>query len=145
MERRPRQDAEKPGMILVDTSVWIDFLRGANTAHRHMLHRLIEDDEDISITGIILTEILQGIKQDKDFRTVREYLLEFPLHEPRGVETYLEAAGIYRECRKKGKTVRKTVDCIIAAVCMENDLVLFHKDADFDRIRACTGLRVLKI
>ena len=96
-------------MILVDTSVWIDFLRGVESVHRQTLHRLIEDEEDISITEIILTEILQGIKKDKDFHTIKDYLLEFPIHRPKGVETYLKAARIYRDCRKKGKTIRKTV------------------------------------
>ncbi len=132
-------------MILVDTSVWIDFLNGANSKERHALHRLIEEEEDISITEIILTEILQGIKEDKDFKRVKDYLLEFPIHRPKGTETYLKAAGIYRDCRKRGKTVRKTVDCIIAAICMENNLTLLHKDSDFELIRACTRLKVLRI
>lgn len=132
-------------MILVDTSVWVDFLRGKKSAHRHTLHRLIEDEEDVSITEIILTEVLQGIRNEGDFQTIKGYLLEFPVYSPKGVETYLTAARIYRDCRKKGKTVRKTVDCIIAAVCIENDLVLFHKDTDFDSIKACTALKVLKV
>ncbi len=132
-------------MILVDTSVWVDFLKGAKSTQRKVLHRLIEDEEDISITEIILTEILQGIKEDKDFQTVKEYLLEFPLYRPEGTETFLQAAQIYRDCRKKGKTVRKTVDCIIAAICMENDLPLLHKDSDFDFIEACTGLKCYKV
>ena len=130
-------------MILVDTSVWVDFLRGANSPQRRALHRLIEDEEDISITEIILTEILQGIKKDRDFKTTRDYLLEFPIYRPNGTETYLKAAQIYRECRKKDKTVRKTVDCIIAAICMENSLTLLHKDSDFDHIGACIDLKVL--
>jgi len=132
-------------MILVDTSVWVDFLRGTKSTQRKVLHRFIEDEEDISITEIILTEILQGIKEDKDFQTVKEYLLEFPLYRPEGTETFLQAAQIYRDCRKKGKTVKKTVDCIIAAICMENDLTLLHKDSDFDFIEACTGLRCSKV
>lgn len=131
-------------MILVDTSVWIDFLRGSDSRERHALHRLIEEEEDISVTEIILTEILQGIKEDKDFKRVKGYLLEFPVHKPKGIETYLKAAGIYRDCRKKGKTVRKTIDCIIASICIENDLILFHKDNDFDIIEKCTGLKVLR-
>jgi predicted nucleic acid-binding protein len=131
-------------MILVDTSVWIDFLKGANSRERRALHRLIEEETDFSITEIILAEILQGIKEDKDFIAVKDYLLEFPIYRPKGIETYLKAAGIYRDCRKKGKTARKTIDCIIAAICIENDLTLFHKDSDFDLIRECTGLKVLK-
>lgn len=132
-------------MILADTSVWIDFLNGANTPHRRRLHRLIEEEEDVSITEIILTEILQGIKADKDFQRVKNILMEFPIYQPEGTGTYLKAADIYRQCRKKGKTVRKTVDCIIAAICLENNLTLLHKDSDFDRIRACLPLKCLAV
>lgn len=131
-------------MILVDTSVWIDFLRGENSPERRTLHGLIENEEDIAITEIILTEILQGIKKDKDFRTMKNYLLEFPIYKPESTETYINAARIYRNCRIKGKTVRKTVDCVIAAICIENSLILLHKDSDFDLIAACTGLKMLK-
>jgi predicted nucleic acid-binding protein len=132
-------------MTLVDTSVWIDFLRGIDSPHCRALHKLIEDEEDIAITEIILTEILQGIKEDKDFQTLMDYLLEFPIYKPKGTETYLEAAQIFRDCRRRGKTVRKTVDCIIAAICIENNLALLHKDSEFDLIGACTDLRVLKV
>lgn len=131
-------------MILVDTSVWIDFLNGANSKERHTLHRLIEEEEDISITEIVLTEILQGIKDDESFKRVKDYLMEFRIQKPKGTETYLKAAGIYRDCRKKGKTVRKTVDCIIAAICLENGLALLHNDSDFDIIEGCSGLKVLR-
>jgi predicted nucleic acid-binding protein len=131
-------------MILVDTSVWIDFLNGVNSEERHALHGLIEAEEAISITEIILTEILQGIRDDGYFNRVKDALLEFPIHQPKGPETYLKAAGIYRDCRKKGKTVRKTTDCIIAAICIEKSLTLLHKDTDFDRIETCANLRVFK-
>lgn len=131
-------------MIVVDTSVWIDFLRGTNSAQRRDLHRLIENEEDISITEIILMEILQGIGKERDYKTIKEYLLEFPIYRPRGTETYLKAANIYRTCRRKGKTIRKTADCIIAAICIENNLTLLHKDSDFDRIGECTTLKNYK-
>jgi predicted nucleic acid-binding protein len=132
-------------MILVDTSVWIDFLRGANSTERRVLHELIENEEEISIAGIILTEILQGIREEKQFQIIRKYLLEFPVFEPKGIATYSEAAGIFRSCRKKGKTVRSTVDCMIAAICLENDLSVFHKDRDYDIIRECAGLKVFRV
>ena len=131
-------------MILVDTSVWIDFLNGTNSKERRILHRLIEQEEDISITEIILTEILQGIKADEDFKRVKDYLLEFPIYKPEGIETYLKSAEIYRKCRKNGKTIRKTIDCIIAAICVENNLTLLHKDGDFDIIEGCFGLDTLR-
>jgi predicted nucleic acid-binding protein len=66
------------------------------------------------------------------------------MYRPKGIETYIHAARIYRDCRKKGKTVRRTIDCIIAAICIENDLTLLHKDSDFDLIQACTGLQVIQ-
>ena len=131
-------------MILVDTSIWIDFLRGESSSGRRMLHQLIEDEEEISITGIILTEILQGIKEDRKYRMAKDYLPELPVYEPRGTQTYLEAARIYRECRKNGRTIRSTIDCLIAAICLENDLSVLHKDRDYDVIRECTGLKVIK-
>jgi len=132
-------------MILVDTSVWIDFLAGRQTLHRHTLRQLIEKEEDICITEIILTEILQGIKDDAVYETTKSYLLEFPVIKPKGTETFITAAEIYRKCRKEGKTVRKTVDCIIAAIAQENGLTLFHNDNDFAIIEKCIGLKTIKI
>jgi hypothetical protein len=145
MDWQPPRDEEKQSMILVDTSVWIDFLWGENSPQRRMLHRLIEDEEDISVAEIILAEIPQGIKLDRDFRKIKSYLLEFPIYKPKGTETYVRAADICRDCRTRGKTVWKTIDCIIAAICIENDLPLLHKDNDLDLIRVCTGLKVLKV
>jgi predicted nucleic acid-binding protein len=132
-------------MILVDTSIWIDFLRGENSLERRLLHNLIEDEEEISITGIILTEILQGIKEDKKYQITKNYLLKFPMYEPSGINTYIDAARIYRECRNNGKTVRSTIDCIVAAICLENDLSILHKDRDYDIIQEFVGLKVVKL
>lgn len=132
-------------MILVDTSVWIDFLRGRDTIHRSILHDLIETDENLCITGIILTEILQGIKDDKTCEEIKEYLTEFPFFDPTGIDTYVNAANLYRKCAKKGKTVRKTIDCIIAAIAIENDLIVLHNDADFYHIAKCTDLKTLQV
>lgn len=132
-------------MILVDTSVWIDFLIGKDTPYRHMLHHLIEKEEDICITEIILTEILQGIKDDEVRERTKSYLLEFPIIKPRGSGTYIAAAEIYRKCRKEGKTIRKTVDCISAAITQENSLTLLHNDSDFEIIEKCIGLKTIEI
>ncbi len=131
-------------MILADTSVWIDFLQGADTSYRKTLHVLIEDEEDICLTGIILTEILQGIRDDKGHSEVRRYLLEFPVYNPKGTATYIAAADIYRECARRGRSVRKTLDCLIAAVAMENDFVLLHNDRDFETIAACNDLKIFR-
>jgi len=131
-------------MIVVDTSVWVDFFRGTHSTQRRVLHRFIEEEEDLALTEIILTEVLQGIPQDREFRRIREYLLEFPVYGARGLQTYLRAADIYRTCRRKGKTIRATVDGVIAAICIEHGLTLFHKDRDFDVIAECTSLQCLK-
>jgi len=132
-------------VILADTSVWIDFLEGKGTPQHLELRRLIENDEDICLTGIVVTEILQGIKDDGQNREIRRYLLEFPIINPQEISSYIHAAEIYRTCASKGKTVRKTIDCLIAAVALEHDLVLFHNDRDFENIRACCRLKTLDL
>lgn len=132
-------------MIIVDTSVWIDFFKGINNAQRHTLHHLIEKEEAVSITEIILTEILQGIKKEVDFQTTMKYLLQLPIHRPKGIDTYLNAASIYRDCRSKGKTIRRTTDCLIASICIEKDLSILHNDTDFDSIAACTSLKIFRM
>ncbi|MBI5682263.1 MAG: PIN domain nuclease [Deltaproteobacteria bacterium] len=131
-------------MILVDTSVWIDFLTGRDTPHRRLLHRLLENEEEICITEIILAEILQGIKEDADYDTVKNYLLEFPIIKPNGIHSYIMAAEIYRKCRRYGKTVRKTIDCIIAAIAIENKVALFHNDVDFKVIKKQADLKTIE-
>lgn len=130
-------------MIVVDTSIWIDFFRG-NKSH-YILHKLIEEEEDIALTEIIFTEILQGIRKDSDYKKVKAFLLELPIYQTKGLETYLNAAQIFRTCRTKGKTVRKTVDCIIAAICIENHLLLLHNDRDYKHIESCTALKCYKM
>ncbi len=132
-------------MIVVDTSVWIDFFRGKGSAQHNAMIRLIEEEEDLALTEIIFMEILQGIKQDKDFRKIKGFLSDFPIYEPKGLETYMNAAQIFRSCRKKGKTVRKTIDCIIAAICIENNLNILHNDKDFDLIAASAPLKCYKV
>lgn len=130
-------------MIVVDTTVWVDFFRGADTRVNRTLHRLIDDEEDLCLTSLNLTEILQGIKRDALYEETRRHLIEFPLFEPRGLPTYLHAADIYRTCRRRGKTIRSTIDCLIAAIAMEHDLVLLHNDRDFAHIAACVPLAVM--
>jgi predicted nucleic acid-binding protein len=132
-------------VILVDTSVWIDFLEGKGTPQHYELRRIIENDEDICLAGIVVTEILQGIRNGRQNREIRDYLLEFPMMNPQGISSYIQAAEIYRTCARKGKTVRKTIDCLIAAVAIEHDLLLFHNDRDYINIHECCGLKIFKI
>lgn len=130
-------------MILVDTSIWIKFFNEKNSPQAQKLKRLLEEDVELSLIDLILTEILQGIKNDRTFEETKRYLVKFPIFKARGLETYIHAAEIWRACRKKGKTIRKTIDCVIASIALENDLVLFHDDSDFDLIGECVGLKLM--
>lgn len=129
-------------MLLVDTSVWIDFFNGRPTPCRRELHRLIAADADLAITGIILQEILQGLRSDLDYRRTKRYLRDFvylPLREP---DLFIAAAAIYRQCMHKGRTIRRPVDCLIATQAMATNAVLFHNDRDFVHIAAVVPLRL---
>jgi predicted nucleic acid-binding protein len=124
---------EKLIMILVDTSVWIDFFAGKPQAHVKTLEELIINREDLCICGIILTEVLQGIRNDSEFEKMKN-LFDNLLLLPMQHSTFLRSAEIYRALRKKGITIRKPVDCMIAAVALEHDIALLDHDKDFDPI-----------
>lgn len=132
-------------MILVDTTIWIDFFSKKLSAYKKELHRLIEEEEDVSLLDITLTEILQGIKEDIDFEKTKEHLLQFPVYRPKGIETFILSAQIYRLCRREGKTIRNVVDCLIAACAIEHNLPLFHNDRDFDLISEVAGLKIYQL
>lgn len=121
-------------MILVDSSVWIDFFKGSNTDPVQILERLLQEEEDLSLADYILTEVLQGFKKDTDFERARKYFLLFPIYSLSSPDSYIQAARIYRLCRQRGITIRNTMDCLIAQTALENDLVLLHDDSDFDRL-----------
>ncbi len=129
-------------MILVDTSVWIDYFAGKERPHVAMLEQFILSEEDLALCGIVLTEILQGISDDTVHRRVRRYirpLLMLPMDE----SVFLKAADIYRELRKAGVTIRKTNDCIIAATVLEHRCQLLHNDRDFSLIAGRFPLKVI--
>jgi len=131
-------------MILVDTSVWIGFFNGVDSPAVRSLAELIEGEEELFISEYILAEVLQGFKKDRDFELARRYLLSFPICFLKGLDSYIRVAQIYRRCRKKGVTIRKTVDCVIAQTAMENDLLLLHDDSDFDRIASVCPLAIYR-
>jgi hypothetical protein len=121
-------------MILVDTSVWIDFFAGHDLPHVQVLEHLIQTDADLALCGIILTEVLQGIANDKQHQQVKEYLQ--PLIRLEITEAvWLEAADLYRTLRKRGITIRKTNDCVIAATALHYQCCLLHNDRDFDAMQ----------
>ena len=129
-------------MILIDSSVWIDFFTGGQGNAVSTLVKLIEDDQDVFLSEYILTEVLQGFRDDGEFEAARRCLLAFPVARLRDKDSYLEAAQIVRQCRKQGITIRKTADGIIARTAIENDLHLLHRDSDFDRIASVCPLKI---
>ncbi len=131
-------------MALVDTTVWVDFFAARSLPHVAALERLIEGREDVCICGIILTEVLQGIRRDADFRKVRD-LLDNLIFLPMPHEVFLRAAEIYRKLRKKGITIRRSVDCMIASVAIEHDTPILHNDKDFNPIEKHCGLKTLPL
>jgi len=120
-------------VILVDTSVWIDFFAGRDLPHVDALEHAILDSEDLVLCGVILTEILQGIADDKAHRRVRRYLTPLIML-PMPETVFVRAADIYRRLRNKGITIRKSNDCIIAATALEHHCRLLHHDRDFTAI-----------
>lgn len=129
-------------MILVDSSVWIDYFNGKKTARTEWLDSSLGDTPMI-MGDLILTEVLQGFRDDKDFNTARDLLLGIPFMPMGGRELAVESAMNYRFLRKKGVTVRKTIDVMIGTFCIYNQLTLLHDDRDFDPMVKFLGLEVV--
>jgi predicted nucleic acid-binding protein len=127
-------------MVLVDTSAWIDFFRGTPSAQAKALETLIVDRANICICGVVMAEILQGIRDNKQFEKTRD-LLDTAVFLPMNRETFIRSAQLYRTLRKKGFTVRKPIDCMIAAVAIEHDVPLLHKDKDFQPLEKHCSLK----
>jgi len=118
-------------MILVDSSVWIDYFNGQLTVQTDYLDQIL-GKELIVVGDIILLEVLQGFKSDRDFALARKSLEVFPLRNMLGREIALKSANNYRILRKKGITIRKTIDIVIGTFCIENNIKLLHSDKDFE-------------
>jgi predicted nucleic acid-binding protein len=130
--------------ILVDTSVWVDFFSGINSPGAGCLHKMIEAEDPVCISDVILAETLQGFKNSEEFESAKTHLLHFPIYSLQSPEGYVRAAQLYRTCRKEGITIRKTIDCLIAQTALDHSLFLLHQDNDFDRIATVSGLRVFR-
>ena len=129
-------------MIVVDSSVWIDYFNGKITKQTNLLDFLL-GNELIVIGDIILTEVLQGFQQDKDFNKAKKLLGSLLFMEMLGRQLALRRAENYRILRKKGVTVRKTIDVIIATFCIANNLPLLHSDRDFSPMEKHLNLKVI--
>lgn len=129
-------------MILVDSSVWINFFNGRESRETDMLARLLR--RPVLLTGdLILAEVLQGFRQKRDMEAARHALLSLPYADMVGQEVALTSAQNYRLLRRRGVTARKTVDVIIATFCIRYGHVLLHGDRDFTPMAEHLGLRTL--
>ena len=120
-------------MILVDTSVLIQFFRGIRSEGAERFTVVLRRKIPFGINSLIFQEVLQGAGSEKEYSTLKKYLetqLFYHLKDP--VDSFAKAAKIYLSCRKKGITIRSTIDCIIAQTALENDLALIHEDNDFN-------------
>ena len=129
-------------MILVDSSVWIDYFQGTITAQTEKLDSLL-DHEPLAIGDLILTEVLQGFVTERDFNEARKMLTSLMVIELGGQEIAIQAAKNFRALRGLGVTVRKTIDTVIATRCIESGYTLLHNDRDFDPFAKHLGLRVV--
>ena len=130
-------------MILVDTSVWIDYFNGVICSETDRLESLL-GQETILMGDIILTEVLQGFTEDADFQRATKLLASLPFKEMLGYDVALQSAKNYRLLRKQRVTVRKTIDMMIGTFCILNGLPLLHRDRDFEPIEKWLGLVCVK-
>ena len=128
-------------MLLVDSTVWIDYFNGVKTPQTDYLNSILETTP-ILVGDLILAEVLQGFRQDDDFEKARRALGKFLQASLVGPALAIQSARNYRTLRQKGVTVRETIDNLIATYCLENDHELLHNDSDFDGYEQYLGLRV---
>jgi predicted nucleic acid-binding protein len=130
-------------MILVDSSVWIDYFNGTKTPQTDWLD-LALGSSPIIMGDLILAEVLQGFQDQKDFETAKNLLLDMPFMAMVGREVALESAENYRSLRRKGVTVRKTIDVLIGTFCIHYQVPLLHKDRDFEPMVEFLGLKTIE-
>lgn len=132
--------------VLVDTSVWIDwFKKNRITTQTDLLATFFEHEIPLYVTAVILQEVVQGIRDDEVYKEVKGILLRVPMLRLNPVEAAISAADLYRSLRKKGVTIRKPNDCLIAHYAIFYDIPVLHSDVDFDQIARFTALRIATI
>jgi predicted nucleic acid-binding protein len=129
-------------MILLDTSALIEFLNHTGSTSDKAIESLIVSGAEVGLPDIALTEVLQGIKNDRDYREIKASLLTFPILTMKSSDSFIRAADLYRKCRSKGLTVRSTIDLYIAQIALENDALLLHNDRDFTAIASVCRLKL---
>jgi predicted nucleic acid-binding protein len=130
-------------MILVDTSVLIDFFKGSKNEAASRFKLILEQGLNFGITSHIFQEVLQGAKSEKEYNLLRRYLETQRFFQPKDpVDSFAEAARIFFQSRKRGLTIRSTIDCLIAQIALEHDLLLLHNDQDFHLMANVIPLKI---
>jgi len=129
-------------MVIVDTTVWIDYLNGLRNMETDYFDREL-DLQRFGLTDLILCETLQGIGDEKAFTRVLRDLRKFEIFETGGEQLAIEAARNFGRLRQRGRTVRKTIDCLIATFCIHHGHSLLHRDRDYDYFEDILGLAVI--
>jgi predicted nucleic acid-binding protein len=128
-------------VILVDSSAWIEYLRGTESA-TNVRVRALELTPQLAMTDVVVMELRAGARSDRERAQLRTFISSFDFLAVAGVQDFEHAADLYRACRRNGETVRKMTDCLIAAVAIRNDVPVLHHDIDFDVLARHTPLRV---
>jgi predicted nucleic acid-binding protein len=129
-------------VVVVDTTVWVDYLQGIGNPATDWLHVEI-DRQRLALTDVILCEVLQGVRDEAAAKSVERQLLKLEVFDTGGVDLARDAARNYRTLRGRGHTVRKTIDCLIATFCIREQHSLLHRDRDFDPFEQFLELSVI--
>lgn len=128
---------------IIDTSIWVNYFNSVKDQKSKLVNELIDLDEVI-VLPVILQETLQGIKGDKIFDLTKELMLSYKLFNVEPFSSAIRSAQLYRFLREKGITIRKPNDCLIASICIDNNIPLLHNDKDFNNIAKYTSLKIYK-
>lgn len=130
-------------MVIVDTTVWVDYFRGEQNPETAWLEREL-NQQRLGLTDLILCEVLQGIREDATFVRVHRHLRTFEVFETGSAELAVSAAQNFRKLRQRGRTVRKPIDCLIATYCLQEGHSLLHRDRDYEAFEQELGLGVVR-
>jgi predicted nucleic acid-binding protein len=130
--------------VLVDTSAWVEFLNGRPSPEQHAVDRLLEGEDDVCTCGVVVAEVFQGLRREKERLALEDFFRQMKLLEAPGLSTYFRAADLYRTLRRRGVTVRSTIDCFIAVLAEENGCALLFRDRDLKLVLS-SGLLSLPV
>jgi predicted nucleic acid-binding protein len=126
--------------VLVDTSAWAEFLNGTGSPEARAVDRLLAGEDDVVTCGLVAAEVFQGIRRDRE--ELEAFFRKMTFLEPAGIDTYLKATDVHRALRRRGVTIRSTIDCLLAVLAAENGCDLLFRDRD---LRVIVGSGVLDV